>query len=148
MNKTSRISAIQKLVKLQEQMILSEFSELQRQSDELKENILNLRNYKHDACKKLASQSLFISELATIKSFNEKLEQAVEGLQNSLELTDKNYAIVGEKVKSIRTTLLSLERLAKRNQIIEANQAELVEQKQTEEYLNYLQSPLDSPLSQ
>lgn len=143
MDRVLRIKAIQKLVKIQEQMILAEFSELQRESDELKTHIFKLLDYKKDSCKKLTSQSLFISELATLRTFNEKLEQAVEGLKNNLELTDKNYAIVAEKVKAIRTTLLSIDRLAKRYHIIQTNQAELIEQRQTEEHLNYMQSPLD-----
>lgn len=140
MKKSNRLDTVHKLVKLQEQMVLAEFSELQQQSDQLKGQLTHLAGIKNESNKKLTNQSLYIHELTSIKVFGENVQTAINGIQQSLQVTDRNYAIVGERIKEIRTTLLSLNRLIEKYQLIVASEEALAEQKQTEEFLSYTQN--------
>ena len=140
---SKRLDAIQKLVKLQEQMVLVEFRELQKESDNLKNQISHLVNIKTESSNKLVTQNLYANELVTAKLFSNNVEQAISAIQESLKVTDNNYAIVGERIKDLRTTLLSINRLVEKYQLIHSNQLALAEQKQIEEFLNYGQSQLD-----
>lgn len=141
MNKSRRLNTIHKLVKLQEQMVLAEFSDLQQQSDQLKGQLVHLAGIKDESNRKLTRQNLYIHELASIKVFAENVETAISGIQQSLQVTDRNYAIVGERIKELRTTLLSISRLIEKYQLQFANEQSLAEQKQTEEFLSYIQNP-------
>ena len=141
MKKSNRLGTVHKLVKLQEQMILAEFSELQQLSDQLKGQLTHLANIKSDSNKKLMHQNVYVHELKSIKVFEEKVETAINGIQQNLQITDRNYAIVGERIKELRTTLLSINRLIEKYQLIFSNQEALAEQKQTEEFLSYTQNP-------
>lgn len=143
MNKFKRLSTIHKLVKLQEQMVLVEFRELQRESDGLKFQINHLAGIQQESNKKLATQKLYVNELASAKVFGDNVEKAIIGIQGNLEVTDKNYAIVGERIKDLRTSLLSINRLVEKYQLVYATQLALTEQKQTDEFLNYSQSAQD-----
>ncbi len=140
MKKSNRLDTVHKLVKLQEQMILAEFSELQQQSDRLKGQLIHLAKIRSESNKKLTRQSLYIHELASIKVFEENVETAIDGIQQSLQVTDRNYAIVAERIKQVRTTLLSINRLIEKYQLIFSNEEALAEQKQTEEFLSYSQN--------
>ena len=137
MDKTKRLDAIQKLIKLQEQMVLAEFSHLQRESDVLKQQLNHFTKIKYDSDKKLMHKHLYVQELATIKVFATNVERAINGIQQNLAVTDRNYAIVGERIKSLRTTLISINRLIEKYRIININEKVLAEQKQTEEFLSY-----------
>lgn len=137
MKKSRRLDIVNKLVKLQEQMVLAEFSELQQQSDQLKGQLTHLAGIKNESNKKLMRQNIYIHELKSIKVFGENIETAIKGIQQSLQVTDRNYAIVGEQIKEIRTTLLSISRLIEKYQLIFSNEQALSEQKQTEEFLSY-----------
>ena len=122
-------------------MVLAEFSELQQQSDQLKGQLIHLAGIKNESNEKLTRQNLYIHELKSIKVFGENVETAINGIQQSLQVTDRNYAIVGERIKELRTTLLSISRLIEKYQLIFSNEQALAEQKQTEEFLSYTQNP-------
>lgn len=143
MNKSGRLDTIQKLVKLQEQMVLVELRELQRESDAIKNQINHLAGVKNESNRKLATQTLYINELTTAKVFSQSVEQAISAMQSRLQVTDNNYAIVGERIKELRTSILSINRLVEKYQILHSNELALVEQKQTEEFLSYTQIPQD-----
>lgn len=141
MDKSGRLNTIHKLVKLQEQMVLAEFSELQQASDALKSQIFHLEGIKKETNKKLSGQKIYVQELTSIKVFSENVETAISGIRQNLLVTDRNYAIVGERIKELRTTLLSINRLIEKYQLQYTNELALAEQKQTEEFLSYTQSP-------
>ena len=143
MSKAQRLIRIRKLVKLQEQMILAEFRELQLESEKYRNKIKDIIECKRQSYNRLAAKQLYANELKTVKSFNTQLEHVVNALRNDLHLTDTNYAIVGEKIKEVRTTLLSITRLVEKYQAIDSYSAELIEQKQLEENLNYSQTPVN-----
>lgn len=127
------------MVKLQEHMILAEFRELQLESERFRNKIKEIVGCKSQSSERLTTQVLHANELKTVNSFNMQLEHVIDALQNDLHLTDINYAIVGEKIKEVRTTLLSINRLVEKSQAIETNRTQLSEQKQTEENVNYSQ---------
>ena len=139
MNKLQRLTRVRKLVKLQEHMILAEFRELQLESERFRNKIKEIIGCKSQSSERLTTQVLHANELKTVNSFNMQLEHVIDALQNDLHLTDINYAIVGEKIKEVRTTLLSINRLVEKSQAIETNRTQLSEQKQTEENVNYSQ---------
>ena len=139
MNKLQRLTRVRKLVKLQEHMILAEFRELQLESERFRNKIKEIVGCKSQSSERLTTQVLHANELKTVNSFNMQLEHVIDALQNDLHLTDINYAIVGEKIKEVRTTLLSINRLVEKSQAIETNRTQLSEQKQTEENVNYSQ---------
>ena len=141
MKNSNRLDTVHKLVKLQEQMVLAEFSELQQQSDQLKGQLTHLAGIKNESNKKLMNQNVYAHELMSVKVFEENVETAISGIHQSLQVTDRNYAIVGERIKELRTTLLSINRLIEKYQLILSNQEALTEQKQTEEFLSYTQNP-------
>ena len=142
MNKFRRLGTIHKLVKLQEKMVLAEFSELQLQSEQLKQQLQHFAGIKRDSNKKLSSQNVYIHELASIRTFAQNLETAIAGIRQNLEITDNNYSLVAERIKELRTTLLSIERLLDKVRVQSSNELALTEQKQTEEFLSNTQNPL------
>lgn len=143
MDKSRRLDTIQKLVKLQEQMVLVELRELQQESDALKNQINHLVGIKNESNSKLATQTLYVNELMTAKVFSQSVEQVISATQSNLQVTDNNYAIVGERIKELRTSLISINRLVEKYQILYANELSLAEQRQTEEFLGYTQIPQD-----
>ncbi len=143
MNNSQRYERLHKLVKIQEQMVLVEFRELQRERDSVRKQIYDLNSIGRESVEKLGQRLTSSFELAVIKSFAANLEGALEVLQRNLIQTENDYSIVGQKIKEVRSTLVSVSRLIDKSKITQANAMQLAEQKLIDEYLGYYQAKPD-----
>ncbi|MDW3094364.1 MAG: hypothetical protein R8G33_01695 [Gammaproteobacteria bacterium] len=137
MNKVQRLEKLQKLLKIREQDVLAEFKQLQKTSNEIKMQINDLSNHGIQSEKKLMQNPVVIDQLTLVKNFNAKIEVVIEQLNVSLANNDKNFLIVADKIKELRTSLTSIERLTDKYQLIESCDQEKRTQKQIEENINY-----------
>ena len=143
MSKVQRLNKIHKLLKIQEQDVLAEFKELQRISDEINMQINDLAAHSANSENDLMLRPVAVSQLTLVRSFNEKVEMVLQQLNARLLDNDKNYSIVADKLKEIRSSLTSIERLTDKHQSIDDYEQESNTQKQIEENINYTLSSID-----
>ena len=137
MKKIQRLNKLHKLLKIQEQDILAEFKQLQSTSHKIKTQINDLVSHGEQSSSNLMHNSIAVSELTLVRKFSEKIGVVIEQLQARLADNDKNFLIVADKVKQIRTSLASIERLTHKHQLIECYEQDKHTQKQIEENINY-----------
>jgi hypothetical protein len=137
MTKVKRLNKLHKLLKIQEQGVLAEFKQLQSISHQIKGQINDLINHSAQSRNNLMQNTIAVSQLTLARKFNEKIEVVIEQLQVRLADNDKNYLIVAEKVKQLRTSLKSIERLEEKYQLMDNYFQDNSAQKQIEENINY-----------
>lgn len=137
MKKLQRLKKLYKLLKIQEQEMLVEFKELQNVNQQIKTQINDLFAHGSQSRNKLMYSSVDISQLTMVRRFSEKIEVVIEQLQSRLEANDKNFLIVADKVKQLRASLTSIERLIDKHQLIDNYEQDNNFQKQVEENINY-----------
>ncbi len=137
MNKVQRLNKLHKLLKIREQDVLAEFKQLQKTSHDIKMQINDLSNHGIQSEHKLMQNTVVIDQLTLVKNFNVKIEEVIEQLNISLANNDKNFLIVADKIKELRTSLTSIERLTDKYQLIQSYEKEKNAQKQIEENINY-----------
>ena len=138
MTSSNRLNRIHALVKIQEQMILSEFKDLQDECEKIRVQIDSIEKYSLEAREYILTRSISKQELVVAKQFRNKLDQISQVLQTNLELAEQNYSIVAQKIKETRRTILSIGKLIEREKARVSNTLQLAEQRQIEEYLGYL----------
>ncbi|MFK7795431.1 MAG: hypothetical protein AB8B89_08785 [Gammaproteobacteria bacterium] len=117
--------------------MLVEFKELQNVNQQIKTQINDLFAHGSQSRNKLMYSSVDISQLTMVRRFSEKIEVVIEQLQSRLEANDKNFLIVADKVKQLRASLTSIERLIDKHQLIDNYEQDNNFQKQVEENINY-----------
>ncbi|MFK8027938.1 MAG: hypothetical protein AB8C40_07745 [Gammaproteobacteria bacterium] len=137
MKKVKRLEKLYKLLKIQEQDILAEFKQLQNTSHQIKMQIKDLADHSSQSAKNLKENPIAVSQLTLSRKFNQKIELVIEQLQVRLSDNDKNFLIVADKVKQLRTSLTSIERLKNKHQLLEDYEQENFTQKQIEENINF-----------
>ncbi len=137
MTKVQRLNKLHKLLKIQEQGVLAEFKQLQSISHQIKAQINDLISHSVNSRNNLMQNTIAVSQLTLARKFNEKIEVVIEQLQVRLADNDKNYLIVADKVKQLRTSLKSIERLKDKHQLMENYLQDNNAQKQIEENINY-----------
>ena len=137
MKKIQRLNKLHKLLKIQEQEVLAEFKDLQNINQQIKIQINDLLNHGAQSRNNLMQNSVAVSQLTMVRRFSEKIEIVIVQLQERLEANDKNFLIVADKVKQLRASLTSIERLTDKHQLIDNYEQDKNVQKQIEENINY-----------
>lgn len=143
MNKIQRLNKIHKLLKIEEQGILAEFKENQKISHNINMQINDLVENCMQSSNHLLSRPVAINQVILVRQFNDKVELVLEQLHVRLAENDKNFSIVAEKIKQVRTSLTSIERLTEKHKSIENYEQDKHTQKQIEENINYRLSSID-----
>jgi hypothetical protein len=141
--KVQRLNKLHKLLKIQEQDVLAEFKDLQSVSHQIKIQISDLTSHSAQSTNNLMQNTIDVNQLTLVRKFNEKIEVVIEQLQVRLADNNKNYLIVADKVKQLRTSLTSIERLTDKHRLIENYEQDTTAQKQIEENINYTVSSQD-----
>ena len=137
MNKVQRLNKLHRLLKIQEQDVLAEFKQLQKTNHDIKMQINDLSQHGVQSEKGLMKNTIAIDQLKLVKHFNAKIEVVIEQLNIRLADNDKNFLIVADKIKQLRTSLTSIERLTDKYELIQGYKSEQLVQKQIEEYINH-----------
>lgn len=135
MTKVQRLEKLHRLLKIQEQDILAEFKQLQTVSNKIKMQIKDLTEHSENSMNNLMVNPIAISQLTLSRKFNEKIEVVIDQLNVRLSENDKNFLIVADKVKQLRSSLTSVDRLKNKHQLVENYEQENRVQKQIEENL-------------
>lgn len=137
MRKLQRLKKLHKLLKLQEQDVLAEYKQLQNISDQINVQINDLQNHSDKSADNLMQSTIDVNKLTLVRNFNQKIEVVIEQLHGRLVDNDKNFLIVAGKIKELRSSLTSIERLAEKHQLIENYEHDSNTQKQIDENINY-----------
>lgn len=144
MKKIQRLKKLHRLLKLQEQDVLAEFKDLQNMSHQINKQISDLINHSAQSRNNLMHNAIDVSKLTLVRKFNQKIEMVIEQLHNRLADNEKNFLIVADKVKQLRSSLTSIKRLTDKHQLIENYEQDKNTQKQIEENINYTVSSQES----
>jgi erythromycin esterase-like protein len=142
--KIQRLKKLHRLLKLQEQDVLAEFKDLQNMSHQINKQISDLINHSAQSRNNLMHNAIDVSKLTLVRKFNQKIEMVIEQLHNRLADNEKNFLIVADKVKQLRSSLTSIKRLTDKHQLIENYEQDKNTQKQIEENINYTVSSQES----
>ncbi len=140
MRKLARLEKIHKLIKLQEQDVLSEFKQLQQANIALKAQINDLTQHSQLSSEKIMQGSVTMNEINIVRKFNGNIETVLDQLNLKLEENNKKFLAIAEKVKQVRSRIKSIERLTERQQLKQDYQQQKHIQLQIEENINYLLS--------
>ena len=137
MNKLTRLNKLKSLMKIQEQEILIEFKEAQLMNNSIRENISDLENHKCNSVEKLLNHDILMNDFNIVRSFNYKVESAVEELKSQLEVSDKLYATIAEKLKEAKKKSKSIEKLILKEESITNYEEENRQQRQVDENITF-----------
>ena len=138
MNKLDRLNKLEKLLKIQEKHVLVEFKEVQNLNDMIKNHIQDLELHDSHANKNVLNKPISTGELHIAKSFSQKVVVALAELNKRLDENEKQFLIVGDKIKRVRSSIKSIQRLIDKQQVIENNKQDNYRQKEIEANINYL----------
>ncbi len=137
MNKLIRLSKLKNLMKIQEQEILIEFKEVQQMNNSIKDNISGLEAHKNNSISNLINQDITMNELNVVRSFNHKVEAALDELTSQLDISDKQYASIAEKLKEAKKKSKSIEKLIQKEETISNIEEESKSQRQIDENISF-----------
>ena len=140
MNKIERLKKLHKLIKLQEQKVLAEFKEVQKINNTIKGHISDLKEHGEKSNKNNIIHSSTMSEFNIARQFNQKIIIALDELNMRLHENDKQFLVVGDKIKRVRSSLKSIERLNDKHQTLQDYREDIARQNEIEENLNYFSS--------
>ena len=141
MKKLERLNKLKELMKINEREILIEFKEAQQVNNSIRENISDLQTHQNKSEDKLLHQKITMNDLTIVRTFNQKVEKAVEELSSQLEVSDKVYSAIAEKLKEAKKKSKSIEKLISKEEGFVNFEEESKRQQQVEEnigYTNYL----------
>ena len=137
MNKLSRLNKLKNLMKIQEREILIEFKEAQQINNRIRESISDLEDHKNNSASKMVNKEIIMNELNIVRNFNQKVDSAIEDLSQQLEVSDKVYASIAEKLKEAKKKSKSVEKLIHKEQSNYQYEEESKRQRQVDENITF-----------
>ena len=124
-------------MKIQEREILIEFKEAQQINNRIRESISDLEDHKNNSASKMVNKEIIMNELNIVRNFNQKVDSAIEELSKQLEMSDKVYASIAEKLKEAKKKSKSVEKLIHKEQSNYQYEEESKRQRQVDENITF-----------
>ena len=124
-------------MKIQEREILIEFKEAQQINNSIRESISDLEDHKNNSASKMVNKEIIMNELNIVRNFNQKVDSAIEELSKQLEMSDKVYASIAEKLKEAKKKSKSVEKLIHKEQSNFQYEEESKRQRQVDENITF-----------
>ena len=124
-------------MKIQEREILIEFKEAQQINNRIRESISDLEDHKNNSASKMVNKEIIMNELNIVRNFNQKVDSAIEDLSQQLEVSDKVYASIAEKLKEAKKKSKSVEKLIHKEQSNYQYEEESKRQRQVDENITF-----------
>ena len=137
MNKLNRLNKLKNLMKIHEREVLIEFKEAQQINNRIRESILDLEDHKNNSASKMVNKEIIMNELNIVRNFNQKVDSAIEELSKQLEMSDKVYASIAEKLKEAKKKSKSVEKLIHKEQSNFQYEEESKRQRQVDENITF-----------
>ena len=124
-------------MKIQEREILIEFKEAQQKNNRIRESISDLEDHKNNSASKMVNKEIIMNELNIVRNFNQKVDSAIDDLTKQLEVSDKVYASIAEKLKEAKKKSKSVEKLIHKEQSNYQYEEESKRQRQVDENITF-----------
>ena len=124
-------------MKIQEREVLIEFKEAQQINNRIRESISDLEDHKNNSASKMVNKEIIMNELNIVRNFNQKVDSAIEDLSKQLEVSDKVYASIAEKLKEAKKKSKSVEKLIHKEQSNYQYEEESKRQRQVDENISF-----------
>lgn len=136
MNKSQKLCKLHYLISLQEKELLVELNRTQHSVDALKLQIKDLASHSQSSEEKILDSTVNVNELIMIKSFSSRVSTAVDQLLIKLQINEKKYLHMIDKVTESRSLIKSVERLTEKYKLAENNAKQRKNQQQLEENIH------------